>query len=1121
MILLYTNNMINCCQSLNGLEQINADVIILDGANVETELDDLQTQINNLQTEITNGGGYFQVICERNGSHQNNVYFSFGAGSTTGNLKTYLPNCVVYGIAISSGGTITSAVDVQVIINSTTYTYSVPAGTNSVYTNYDLSISVSQGQTLQAKFGTEGSGGTDFRISLFCRTSAVNGQNVNFYEPNFTLLNANQNAYLTDTITTSNNTQNHQLHFGIPRGRSVYAYLGTVSASSNTSSVTMDSATNTNGNQEITFNFVLQTGAQGAQGPKGDRGESGSADPITIAIATSAGTIAGGIAGGVSGSSAGSASGYTAGVNGASTVLAEVEAEIEALKTQATSTNAKIQFFQEHTPTSLKTECGGSTVDLFPTNTLNLGGAVFGTGNNTNNINMFCTGGMIVNSNSTQFVNVVEMLNDLNVPNGDINVGGQLNVSEDLNCLSTILSNNIKLSNLFSFNNGIQYDSATINVIPSVNPTENNTGSMTINSQFLNIQSELILLQDDVTNPPDYPFIKFDANNFIGNNLYGSITCNTSSAPEVNNGGDFIFNCNKLTTSNDLTVNGDLQVVGNFNIDNLSIDNLLVDNELEVSVISQKGDNLVLEIGNPDIEDTELFLSSETVQIGGLNIIIGSETNNNCFLDGNNVFIGFDSACEGITFGTDNLTITTIQGQNFGVETEIINIGQAGTSTLVSLRAEEIDIGDANTNLISIGRINDYISPIKTEIGNDAGGTDIYGFPLRLLSQDIRIGDPITIGDVLSIITNTNNIGTNSTSLHPVTTTLGNDTSISNVYGQTVTIGSNNSTDIIIKTGDNIIIGDSTKHATSTSIDTQNINIGINDSGAYPSNITIGSVESQVILTGNDINIGDNDNFTDTLNIISATISLGNSNITTDIINIDNTYINIGVNDDPEFPSNIIIGSSNSITDVYGDVITIGETTESTVVNIGNTNSNIICNGPTNNITMNTTTFNSNNTTYDVEAQNINLSSDLGSSLITIGSNVNLDTSVYINTKNINIGTEQTLLTTPKLYMGTNNKTDTQIRGKTIQVLANDKTSIINSTDIDIKSSNNITLIAPTIDIGADNDTVHIQGDIIDIGTTGVFNTINIGNIFSTINISGDPTNAINVNNMFFNQIGF
>jgi hypothetical protein len=977
--------MINCCQSLNGLEQINADVIILDGANVETELNDLQTQIDNLQTEITNGGGYFQVICERNGSYSNGVYFSFGAGSTSVNIKTYLPNCVVYGIAISSGGTITSAVDVEAIINSTTYTYTLPAGTNVEYTNYNLSIAVSQGETLQVKFGSAGAGGDGFRISFFCRTSAVNGQNVSFYTPNFTLLNANQNAYLTDTITTANNTQNHQLHFGIPRGRGVYAYLGTVSASSDNSSVTMDSATNTNGNQEITFNFVLQTGAQGQKGDKGDKGDNGSADPITIAIATSAGGIAGGIAGGVSGSSAGSASGYTAGVNGANTVLAGVEEQIEALETQASSTNAKIQFFVEHTPISLLTECGGSTISLFPTNTLNLGGAVFGTGNNTNNINMFCTGGMIVNSNSTQFENVVEMLNDLNVPNGDINVGGQLNVSEDLNCLS-----NIKLNNLLTFNNGIQYDSATINVIPSLNPNENNTGSMTINSQFLNIQSELILLQDDVTNPPNYPFIKFDANNFIGNNLYGSITCNTSSAPEVNNGGDFIFNCNKLTTSKDLTITGDLEVLGNFNIDDITMNNLTINNELKTSLINQLDDNLVLEIGKePNIAGSELFIKSESLYLTGSDITVGGiiqlpdTLTNAVILQADSLSLGENQSCGIIDIGYSALTETSINGVNCGINADIINIGQAGTSTFLSLRAEEIDIGsDDNTNLILIGRTNDYISPIKTEIGNDAGGTDIYGFPLKLASQDIRIGDATTIGDVLSIITNTNNIGTNSTALHPVTTTLGNDTSISNVYGQTVRIGSNNSTDIIIKTGDNIIIGDSTKHATSTSIDTQIIDIGINGSGAYPCEITIGSDTSTTDIYGDIITLGDpnssnglqilsdlcniltngtsirpnsiniGSNYTTSANLTGQSITILGTNLTT----LRGDTINIGNDSSTD---TIQIGNSLSYTEIEGNQINIGVGSVLNTINIGNAFSVVNISGnPANAINVNNMFFN-------------------------------------------------------------------------------------------------------------------------------------------------------------------
>lgn len=980
--------MISCCQSINGLEQINADVIYVDNINVETELNDLQNQIDNLQTEITNGGGYFQVICERKGSHQNGVYFSFGADATTADLKTYLPNCVVYGIAISSGGTITSAVDVEVIINSTTYTYSVPAGTNSVYTNYNLNISVSQGQTLQAKFGSAGSGGTDFRISLFCRTSAVNGQNVNFYEPNFTLLNANQNAYLTDTITTANNTQNHQLHFGIPRGRSVYAYLGSVS--SGTAAVSMDSTINTQGNQEITFNFVLQTGAQGPAGPKGDKGEDGGADPITIAIASAAGAAAGGVAGAAAGASAGSSAGSSAGAAAANSVLAAVESAVDTLEDQASTTNAKIQFFQEHTSLSGLTECGGTTCSLFPTGDLNLGGAVFGSGNNTNNINMFCTGGMTVNSASTQFINLVEMLNDLNV-DGDVDMNGQVNITENLTCLS-----DITLNQSLTFNNGIAYDTATFQSIPAVSPTADNQGRLVLNSNIFTSYAKSELFNNQQI--AEYPYLTFKTDAGFSGFDYGTIFCDTITAPGVNNGGDFTFACNQLTTSNDLVVSGNLNVVGNFNLDNLSINNLTVNTALKTSLIQPLDANPIIDIGNATTQT--ITIQAETVSLGANNNVNVVE------LVGDNLSIGENANCGIIDIGNINDTIITIRGGNLGINSEVISVGQSGTSLLASVRAEQIEIGDTTT------------------------------------------------------------------------------------------------------------------HGTTTTIDTQNINIGIHDTAVYPSNITIGSVESQVVITGNDINIGDNDNFTDTLNIIGATISMGNPIITTDILNIDTRYINIGVNDDATFPSDINIGSSNSIIDVYGDVITIGETIASTVINIGNTNSNIICNGPTNNITMNTTTFNSNNTTYDVEAQNITLSSDLGSSLITIGSNVNLDTSVYINTKNINIGTQQTTLTSPTLNIGTSNKTDTRIRGKTIQVLATDKTSIINSTDIDIKSSNNITIQAPTLDIGTDNDTINIQGDIINMGTTGVLNTINVGNSFSTVNITSVNTEFINVAN-FFNQIGF
>ena len=869
MILLYINSMINSCcnQSLNGLEQINADVIILDGNNVETELNDLQTQIDNLQTEITNGGGYFQVLLERNGAATSTAYFSCGANANAA-LFTYLPNCVIYGIAISYTGTITSAVDVDVILNSTTYTYVVPIGTNGAYTNYNLNISVSQGTTLQAKFGTNlGVGGGNYRISLFCRTSAVNGQNVNFYEPNFTLLNANQNAYLTDTITTSNNTQNHQLHFGIPRGRSVYAYLGSVS--SGEAAVSMDSTTNTQGNQEITFNFVLQTGAQGAKGDKGDKGEDGGADPITIAIATAAGSASGAISGAASGSISGSSAGSSSGAAAANAVLSAVEEQIGALETQATSTNAKIQFFIEHTPASLLTECGGSTCSLFPTNTLNLGGAVFGTGNSTNNINMYCTGGMEIDAETTQFINGVDMLDNLDV-GGDLDVGGAMNVIESITCLS-----DITLNQFLAFNNGSVYDTATFQATAAVAASGNNQGKLTLNSNIFTIYAKNELFNNQQI--AEYPYLTFKTDAGYSGFDYGTIFCDTITAPAVNNGANFTFACNQLTTSNNLVVSGDLQVVGNFNIDNLTINNLTINTALKTSLIQPLDDNVVMDIGSAT---TQLNLTAQLLTAIAETISIGANENVNVVeLAGDSLSIGQNVNCGIIDIGNADTTETTINGLDLGVNTEIINLGENATTTQITLRA------------------------------------------------------------------------------------------------------------------DDIIIGDTTTHGKTTTIDTQNINIGVNDTAVYPSTINIGSVESQVILTGDNIDVGDN--FTTALNIIGATIAMGNSNITTDTINIDPTYINIGVNDDPAYPSNIIIGSENSITDVYGDVITIGDPNSTNTTQFLGTTCNILTNGTS--IRTNALTMGSNyTTTANLTAQEITFlgttSTTLRGDTINIGNDNSTDT---------------------------------------------------------------------------------------------------------------------------------
>jgi hypothetical protein len=152
------------------------------------------------------------------------------------------------------------------------------------------------------------------------------------------------------------------------------------------------------------------------------------------------------------------------------------------------------------------------------------------------------------------------------------------------------------------------------------------------------------------------------------------------------------------------------------------------------------------------------------------------------------------------------------------------------------------------------------------------------------------------------------------------------------------------------------------------------------------------------------------------------------------------------------------------------------------------------------------------NTLFDVEATNITLSSDLDFSEITIGSILDLNTSCEINTRNINIGTNGIGMTNPTLNIGTFNKTTTQVRGESIEILASQDTSI--------NGSNNLELDATNVIIGHVGGDISIQGSTIDIGTSGTLNYVNIGNDYSIININSGVSQYINIDN-FVNQLGF
>ena len=161
-------------------------------------------------------------------------------------------------------------------------------------------------------------------------------------------------------------------------------------------------------------------------------------------------------------------------------------------------------------------------------------------------------------------------------------------------------------------------------------------------------------------------------------------------------------------------------------------------------------------------------------------------------------------------------------------------------------------------------------------------------------------------------------------------------------------------------------------------------------------------------------------------------------------------------------------------------------------------------------------------TLVDIDATNITLSSDLDISEITIGSILNKDSQLTLNTRDINIGTNAIGMTNPTLDIGTYSKTTTKVSCKTIEITASQTTSIDSSyfLVLDANAIDIGTTSGTEINIGKSTTYVNIQGSSINIGTTGIFNTINIGNDYSILNINAGIGQFVNIDN-FVNQLGF
>jgi len=697
------------------LDEIDVNTIILDG-------NDLQTTLTDLQDQITSGGGYFQVIGEAQGTASSSKNFSFGANTNDSELNVYLPNSTWYGVAIASGGVITSPVGIDIIINSVTYTYSIPNGSASTFTNFSLNTAVTQGQTLRAKFGTSiGVGGSNYRITLFFRTSAVNGtngtngtngQNVSFDTPTITTITPATSASINDTIVTAGGTQTHSLNFNIPRGKNSSFQVGTISSVGTASpSLDITQSTNGNGDNVYTMNFGLQQGIQGSKGDKGDKGNNGDDAESTLAsiaaaaVSTAAATAAGAsaIAAAASASaaaSAGAAAGTQAGSQAAQAVLQEQNNRITQLEIDMDDVQYKTNYI---------------SVEGYVT-------TIGGGGQNGRTI-VNSTLGLLTNTLEADSINVSDTINT-----SDLNVVGQ-----------SYFGNDITLADTKSLNTNIirqrQYPAA---------------GDMLIDANNLDIGSAFC-----------------DSVDVIGDNI--NIRTN-----EVN--GITTFNCAFANTDTQVVVDGSLQAKI-FNVtNNATINNdLLIEENLTAGTDGEFNEHILygtiftqtieainnalpLNIGE---ETTELQLLSNNIAVGNLEVGVESQT----LINNKNISIGETLANSVVNIGGANSKITcngttntiTMDGTN-------INIGNP-IDSILDIDGDTINIGTAHVNntcninptTLNIVTNGTLAEPSTLNIGSQYCNTDIEATTLNIQGSTINIGtagvlNTINIGNDYSVV---------------------------------------------------------------------------------------------------------------------------------------------------------------------------------------------------------------------------------------------------------------------------------------------------------------------------------------------------------------------------------
>lgn len=282
---------------------------------------------------------------------------------------------------------------------------------------------------------------------------------------------------------------------------------------------------------------------------------------------------------------------------------------------------------------------------------------------------------------------------------------------------------------------------------------------------------------------------------------------------------------------------------------------------------------------------------------------------------------------------------------------------------------------------------------------------------------------------------------------------------------------------------------------------------------------------NKIILDSNGTNVFLNPTqFSNTLQTISDVVFLNNTSSQT-LFQLNTTTKNIFLNGNIiDICGNVVVDGTfvtNNIDSMNNAILHLGYNTDEThidsnKINIGTTTTGIDSQLYLNNKTISIGTILSNsNIDIGNSDSNIIIDSnqfDLNGDDITIGSPLDVDTTVNIVNRNVNIATTQTGMTNPVLNLGTYNKTTSKLRGETVEILASEDTSI--------NGSNNLELDATNVFIGHVGGNLSIQGSTIDIGTSGTLNYVNIGNNYSIVNINSGISQYINIDN-FVNQLGF